>query len=201
MWGATNKRRREGKVLSYNYMHTPYSPNLFLLGSRFYVRCKWFRPKDNHVWCNPAIKVDLNFAFALGECMGGADRSSHSLTPQIRGWRKERSQVDSMHSSKLGTTKLISVTTPPPPASPFPLHRRPDKRLALPFAHPPTSRSTRLGFRTLFKLEVFNALQTQIGPSLYLSRNTTLQNATPYRNWRRHLKSSVKFARHKNQQA
>ena len=159
------------------------------------MRCKWFRPKDNHVWCNPAIKVDLNFAFALGEWVG----PKLPLTPQKRD--EERSQVDSMHSSKLGTTKLISVTTPPPPASPFPLHRRPDKRLALPFAHPPTSRSTRLGFRTLFKLEVFNALQTQIGPSLYLSRNTTLQNATPYRNWRRHLKSSVKFARHKNQQA
>jgi hypothetical protein len=31
----------------------------------------------------------------------------------------------------------------------------------------------------VFKIEVFNALQTQFGPSKYTSLNLTLQNATP----------------------
>jgi hypothetical protein len=33
--------------------------------------------------------------------------------------------------------------------------------------------------RAVFKIEVFNALQTRFGPSIYTSLKTTLQNATP----------------------
>lgn len=95
-WCEAPPTKGEVRVKYYNYMHTPYSPNLFLLGSRFYVRCKWFRPKDNHVWCNPAIKVDLNFAFALGECMGGAEAPTHS--PK-KGWRKKPSRLDALEQT------------------------------------------------------------------------------------------------------
>jgi hypothetical protein len=38
-------------------------------------------------------------------------------------------------------------------------------------------------------------------PSKYTSPKTTLQNATPKWKWRRHLKSSIQYACHKNQQA
>ena len=34
-------------------------------------------------------------------------------------------------------------------------------------------------FQTMFKIEVFNALQTRVGPSKYISLKKTLQNATP----------------------
>ena len=53
----------------------------------------------------------------------------------------------------------------------------------------------------VFKIEVFNALQTWFGTSKYTSLKTTLQNATPNWKWRRHLKSSIQSAHHKNQQA
>jgi hypothetical protein len=57
------------------------------------------------------------------------------------------------------------------------------------------------GTSSMFKIEVFNALQTRFGPSKYTSLKTTLQNATP--NWkrRRHSKSSIQSPHHKNQQA
>ena len=41
------------------------------------------------------------------------------------------------------------------------------------------------------KIEVFNALQTWLGPSKYTSLKRALQNATPYWKWRRHSKSSI----------
>jgi len=40
---------------------------------------------------------------------------------------------------------------------------------------------------SVFKIEVFNALQTWVGPSKYTSPKTTLQIATPNWKWRRHL--------------
>ena len=53
--------------------------------------------------------------------------------------------------------------------------------------HPPVG--------SVFKIEVFNALQN-IPPYL----KTSLQNATQNWKWRRHLKSSIEYARHENQQ-
>ena len=53
----------------------------------------------------------------------------------------------------------------------------------------------------VFKIEVFSALQTRIGSSKYTSLKTTLQNATSNWKWRRHLKSSISFAHHKNRYA
>ena len=44
---------------------------------------------------------------------------------------------------------------------------------------------------SMFKIEVFNALQMRFGPSKYTSLRTTLQNATPNWKWRRHLQSSI----------
>ena len=46
-----------------------------------------------------------------------------------------------------------------------------------------------LRMRAMFKLGVFNALQTRFGPSKYTSLKTTLQNANPNWKWRHHLKS------------
>ena len=43
----------------------------------------------------------------------------------------------------------------------------------------------------VFKIEVFNALQTWFGPSKYTSLKIALQNATLDWKWRRHLKSSI----------
>jgi hypothetical protein len=54
---------------------------------------------------------------------------------------------------------------------------------------------------SVFKIEVFNALQTRFGPSKHTSLKTTFQNATPDSKRRCHLKSSIYFAHHKNQQA
>ena len=51
--------------------------------------------------------------------------------------------------------------------------------------------SPRHRWGAVFKIEVFNALQTRFGASkYYTSLKTTLQNATPTWKWRRHLKSS-----------
>jgi hypothetical protein len=54
--------------------------------------------------------------------------------------------------------------------------------------------------KAVFKIEVFNALQMQFGPSKYTSLKIALPNATPNWKWRHHLKSSIQCARHKNQQ-
>jgi hypothetical protein len=56
---------------------------------------------------------------------------------------------------------------------------------------------------SVFKIEVFNAFQMQFGPSKHTSLKTTLQIiATPtWKRRRRHSKSSIRSARHKNQQA
>ena len=64
--------------------------------------------------------------------------------------------------------------------------------MSLELSHRPSS---------MVKIEVFNALQMRFGPSKYTSLKTTLQNAAPNGKWRRHLKSSIWFACHKNQQA
>ena len=44
---------------------------------------------------------------------------------------------------------------------------------------PTCNRFMNLEGNTLFKIEVFNALQTQFGPLKYTLLQTTLQNATP----------------------
>jgi hypothetical protein len=51
----------------------------------------------------------------------------------------------------------------------------------------------------MVKIEVFNAFQARFGPSIYASSKTTLQNAILNWKWRRHLKSSISIAHHKNQ--
>ena len=53
----------------------------------------------------------------------------------------------------------------------------------------------------VYKIKLFNALQTQFGSSKYTSLKTNLQNATLNWKWRRHLKSSIYYVHHKNQQA
>ena len=53
----------------------------------------------------------------------------------------------------------------------------------------------------MFKIEVFDALQTWFGPSKYTSLKTNLQNATLNWKWRRHLKFFLKqYSHHKNHQ-
>ena len=53
----------------------------------------------------------------------------------------------------------------------------------------------RVGGGAMFKIEVFNVFQMRFGPSKCTSLKTT-----PNWKWRRHLKSSIYSARHKNQQ-
>jgi hypothetical protein len=62
-------------------------------------------------------------------------------------------------------------------------------------------RSQRTSLWLVFKIEVFRALRMRFGPSKYTPLKTTLRNATSNLKWGRHLKSSIKYARHKNQQA
>jgi hypothetical protein len=44
---------------------------------------------------------------------------------------------------------------------------------------PPRDCAMHLDYLAVFKIEVFNALQTRFGPSKYTSIKTALQNATP----------------------
>jgi hypothetical protein len=53
------------------------------------------------------------------------------------------------------------------------------------FRHP-TRNKCIYGLVPMFKIKVFNALQTRFGPLKYTSLKTTLQNATPNCKWRRH---------------
>ena len=54
---------------------------------------------------------------------------------------------------------------------------------------------------SVFKIEVFNALQMRFGFSKYSSLKATLQYATPNWKWRHYLKSSIYSVHHKNRQA